>query len=60
MKRKFLTKKVSNQIEYIAQQTNNKLFDILDEIDKRLKDEADNSLKIIRNKIVFVIKTRFN
>lgn len=49
-----------NQIEYISQQTNEKLFDILNDVNAQLENKKDNILEIIKNKIIFVLKTRFD
>jgi len=47
-----------NTLEYISQKSNNVLFDILSNINKELDKKSDNSLEIIRKKIIFIIRIR--
>ena len=49
-----------NKLEYISQQSNEKLFSIFNNINNQLENKKDNTLKIIKDKIIFIFKTRFN
>lgn len=49
-----------NQLEYIAEQDTNRLFNIYNSLNRKLKSSKDENLLIIKQKIDFVLKTRFN
>ncbi len=54
----YLMQQIYDNLEYISKKNNDELFKIFNEINNQLYKKNDNALKIIKNKIMFIIRSR--